>query len=288
MSFHDRAKVATATTGTGTVTLGTPDARGQSFAASGVVDGETVPYLIEDGNAWEIGKGIYTASGTALTRWLISSSTGSLLNLSGSASVMIAASSADIALRTAPPMVSGNWYVGINADAIIASFNSSLASNLFLVPLELSEAVPITALGVRVATLSSGGNMMIGLYANLPASNTPTGAVLASVVGLSTTTAVSVSASLSTPMLVGPGLVWAAIEADNSTARVAGNLLGSLSAARKLGTASLSNLFTNSGGGAAFSGYSIVNTYGSFPNLTGATLTAITTVGAPLVAFQKA
>ena len=94
----NRAKMTTATTGTGTITLGSAVDGFQTFTAAGVADGDTVRYCIEDGtSSFELGSGVFTASGTTLTRVVSeSSNSDNAISLSGDAIVFITAIAADI------------------------------------------------------------------------------------------------------------------------------------------------------------------------------------------------
>ena len=84
MAFRNRVKFTTATTGTGSVTVGAASSGFQTPASSGVATGERGHYAIEDGTAWETGEWEATST-TVFTRVLEQSSTAALLNLTGSA-----------------------------------------------------------------------------------------------------------------------------------------------------------------------------------------------------------
>ena len=96
--LFNRARMSTATTGAGTITLGAAVAGFLSFANAGVVDGDVVTYAIEDGSSSEVGRGTYTASGTTLSRDLIYSSTnsGAAISLSGTAEVFVTVAKEDL------------------------------------------------------------------------------------------------------------------------------------------------------------------------------------------------
>lgn len=127
MGLHNIAAMTTATSGTGTITLGSAVSGYNTFANAGVVDGETVTYSIKDGTAREVGTGVYTASGTTLTRATVLSSTsgGSKISLSGSAEVYLTAAAEDVTTNILERVLD---YIGLNnsdpIDTIIRSGNS--------------------------------------------------------------------------------------------------------------------------------------------------------------------
>ncbi len=101
--LFNRAKVNTATTGTGTVTLGAAVSTAFcTFAEAGVANGNVVAYVIEDSNDFEIGIGTYTSSGTTLSRDTVRLSKiggtagTSKINLSGSAVVYLSPAKEDM------------------------------------------------------------------------------------------------------------------------------------------------------------------------------------------------
>lgn len=128
--------MSTATTGTGTITLGSAATSGGvtflSFSAAGVQDGDTVTYAIADTNASEIGRGVYTASGTTLTRTVLkSTNSNTAINLSGNAQVFITAAAEDLpAIAVGKALTISNTLTLAGTDSTTMTFPSTSSTVL--------------------------------------------------------------------------------------------------------------------------------------------------------------
>lgn len=147
-NFHNRVRVLTSSTGTGTIALGQAAAGYASFQEGGVPDGGRVTYCIEDGNNFEVGNGVYSSGGQTLTRpqVLLSKINGeaagtSPLSLSGSARVFLTASAeaitdlgAHFSVRTYGAIGNGSTNDHTAFQAAVAAADASLFIKTVYVP----------------------------------------------------------------------------------------------------------------------------------------------------------
>lgn len=199
--FVNRAKMTTATTGTGTITLGSAVDGYQTFSAAGLVDTDVVRYTIEDGNNWEIGTGTYS-SGT-LTRTVVeSSNSGSAINLSGEAVVFVTAAGKDVLTATqvvtlsdgAVDLTKGNYFEletdqnttytfdnpeGVDKFTIKQTLNSAVVANPYDIESlsynsEVNQDVIPTGYDVNRPCYSSDGSKLYTVITQWDYSGTPT------------------------------------------------------------------------------------------------------------------
>ena len=160
----NRVKVTVSgTPGTGTITLGSAVSGFMDFATAGVSNGNTVPYVIEDSNAWEIGVGTYTSSGTTLARTSItaSSNSGSPISATSNAIVMISPLAADLQAGT-----SANNLIQLDATGKIPALDGSLITSL-----NASNISSGTINSARLPSIS----LTSGVTGTLPVANGGTG-----------------------------------------------------------------------------------------------------------------
>jgi hypothetical protein len=125
---YDRVQETTATTGTGSITLGGAVAGYQTFAVVG--NGNTTYYTILNGSAWEVGIGTYSTSGPTLARTTVlanSNGNTSPITLSGSSSVWVDYPAGKAIYYDASGVATIGSTLNYSDTGIIGSFASTVA-----------------------------------------------------------------------------------------------------------------------------------------------------------------
>jgi len=124
--LFNRAKMTTTTTGTGNLTLGSAEEGFVTFATAGVVNGDVVRYCIEaeNGTDFELGEGVYTASGTVLSRLdadvqLSSNSNNRITLAAGTHNVFITAVDSDFTQEMTVTVAGGKFVIDGTSQQII-------------------------------------------------------------------------------------------------------------------------------------------------------------------------
>ena len=213
------------------------------------------------------------------SRWLVNA-TGEMFfcrDATAGAAVWNRADSADFF-----GYVAGRWYIPYGVSSA-ASGTPPGAGTMRLFPWVNKQRATLAAIGLRVTTVSAGGNAQAALYAAAPGTKSPTGTPLVMTPSMSTATAAAVNVAVS--VQIDPGLYWYATNCDNGTAAFASLSNGSLATQQILGAASEAGVVGITSGSLSFQ-YS--QTFGIWPDMTGVTLTEMVSnaIIAPLVHFS--
>lgn len=226
-------KESTATTGTGTLSLGGAASGFVPFSAA-FATGDLVLYTIEDGNNRETGIGTLTSGSPwtlartrpmeTLVAGTYSNATPSAISLSGSATVGISAARQSIMPELhGAPIKSGDYYIPANFSGYGSTtgkgggeYTSTQAGRITLTPMLLLTPAKISAIGAVITGVSAGGNFRVGIYASKP-DGSP-GPLLIDSGNLSTGTAVATFATLGSPLWLPAGNYFSADAVDNVTA----------------------------------------------------------------------
>jgi hypothetical protein len=174
------------------------------------------------------------------------------------------------------------WYFPYGQYVGVAGANPG-AGSIRCLPGYFTRTVTTSTVGVRITTLSAGGNIQAAIYPNNPATNQPTGTPLVTSASMSTATAAFVTTA-AVAQLTGNVIYWFCTNMDNATAAASSANVASHGTANLVG--SLGSAGAMNGLGGASNGYNTVATFGTWGDLSAATWAIAVTNSYPLVVLQ--
>jgi hypothetical protein len=194
---------------------------------------------------------------------------GSISNNEAGLSVRAKLNAAISAVNSSQLHVSGRWYLSVTGTLQTGSASTSTQTRMS--PVVIADAITISQLGARVTTASAGGNCIFAIYASDPTTLLPTGLPLGqSAANVSTGTLANVASTLTANVSLQPGLYWFAAQVDNSTATLQGIAAAFACTAVLVGGAQAQ---ISSGAATTLSYLQYVSTYGTWPDVTAASIT---------------
>lgn len=188
-------------------------------------------------------------------------------------------------LSSHPGYVAGRWYLPQGAAVGAGGVGQD---TIQLTPFVLTRAVTISDLATRITTALAANNVQLAIYANATAASAPTGNPLAATGNISTASAVTVSADIvGADVTLQPGMYWAAINHSGATSvAIAGEGVspGFTGMTALVGTATLATAMT-AASTSRFK-YTFVQSFGTWPDLTGQTMTEVAGSNGPVIAFK--
>jgi hypothetical protein len=184
----------------------------------------------------------------------------------------------------------GNWYFPKGSYIVGAGGAVTLDTIYWFALCDVEGRITISDLGTRVGTGAASQNAQFAVYANNPATNRPTGNALSSTPNVSVAsgaTFVSGALSASVTLEGNSGIAaWLATNCSSSTPTFHAAPATNPWFGQFVGSTSTANLFTSSS--ATITGLSTAQTFGTWPDVTLASFTNVTSAIVPLLAFKIA
>lgn len=188
----------------------------------------------------------------------------------------------DLYGRTFPGYIAGRWYV---PGFLGSSTTSTIAVNAIrLHPILIQDTITIDQLGTVVVVAEAGKNIQLAIYANNPTANKPTGTPLASTASISASGTGAVFGAI-TPVQLKPGLYWVGRNSDTAGTLTTVTFTNThVTFSALLGSTTQGSLLASN---SSLSGYSIIQTFGTWADLTSASLTeTLGSAGTTIVEFH--